>query len=271
MTMNTSSSYNEARTYKLSYGTDTLQYGKLYLPKGTGNYPVAILIHGGFWRNPFDLTLMRPLAHDLVKRGIAIWNIEYRRIGDPGGGWPGTLLDVAQAADYVSTIASTYRLDPQRIIAIGHSAGGHLACWLAARQRLPEGSPLKRINAPLALRGAISLAGVVDLVQSERLHLGKHAARELLGGKPEQLPERYQEASPAALLPLGIPQILVHGTSDDRVPLLVSQDYTQKARAAGDQVTLIEVPDTTHLDVIDPTSSAWQQTLVAMQQIMHIP
>jgi pimeloyl-ACP methyl ester carboxylesterase len=136
---------------------------------------------------------------------------------------------------------------------------------------LPAGSPLKSINAPLAIRGAISLAGVVDLVQSEQLHLGKHAAREFLGGEPAQIPERYQEASPAALLPLGIPQILVHGTSDDSVPLLISQDYTQKARAAGDQITLIEVPDATHSDVIDPTSSAWQQTLVAMQQVMHIP
>jgi acetyl esterase/lipase len=271
MATNTSSSYNEPLTYKLSYGTDKHQYGKLYLPEGTGNYPVVMLIHGGFWRNSYDLTLMRPLAHDLVKRGIAIWNIEYRRIGDPGGAWPGTLLDVALAADYLSTIASTYRLDPQRMITIGHSAGGHLACWLAARHRLPQESPLKTTDDPLVLRGAISLAGVVDLVQSEQLHLGRHAVRELLGGKPARVPERYKDASPAALLPLGIPQILVHGTSDDNVPLLVSQDYAQKARAAGDQITLIEVPDATHFDVVDPTSSAWQQTITAMQQVMQIP
>lgn len=271
MTTNTSSAYNEPLTYKLSYGTDTLQYGKLYIPEGTGNYPVAMLIHGGFWRNPYDLTLMRPLAHDLVQRGIAVWNIEYRRIGDEGGAWPGTLLDVAQAADYLGTIVSTYRLNPQRVITIGHSAGGQLAFWLAGRQRLPEKSLIRTDTKPLTLRGAISLAGVVDLVQSERLHLGKNATRELLGGKPMQFPKRYAEASPAALLPLEIPQILVHGTIDDRVPLLVSQEYAQKARFAGDQVTLIELADATHFDIIDPASLAWQQTLTAMRQVMQIP
>lgn len=271
MTTSTSSSYHEPLTYKLSYGTDTLQYGKLYLPAGTGNYPVVMLIHGGFWRNPYDLTLMRPLAHDLVQRGLAIWNIEYRRIGDEGGGWPGTLLDVAQAADYLGSIASTYRLDPQRIITIGHSAGGHLACWLAGRHHLAEGSPLKTTDKPLALRGVISLAGVLDLVQSERLNLGEHAARELLGGKPTSVPLRYKDASPAALLPLGIPQILVHGTNDNRVPPLVSHEYAKKARTAGDQVTLIEMTDATHFDVIDPASLVWQQTITAMQQVMRIP
>jgi acetyl esterase/lipase len=271
MTKNEFNSYNEPLTYKLSYGADALQYGKLYLPEGTAPYPVVMLIHGGFWRTPFDLTLMSPLAHDLVRHGIAVWNIEYRRIGDAGGAWPGTLLDVANAADYLRTITSTYQLDPQRIIAVGHSAGGHLACWLAARHRLPEGTQLKTINEPLALRGVVSLAGVLDLIQSWQLNLGRGAVGELLGKNPSNEPERYREASPAELLPLGIPQILVHGTIDDRVPLIVSQDYMQKARAAGDQITLIEVSDATHFDVIDPASSAWQQTLVAIQQVIQIP
>jgi acetyl esterase/lipase len=271
MTKNEPASYKQPLTYKISYGTDKSQYGKLYLPGGPGPYPVVILIHGGFWRKPYDLTLMRPLAHDLVRRGIAIWNIEYRRIGNEGGAWPGTLLDVAAAADHLLIAAPIHDLDLQRVIAIGHSAGGHLACWLAARHRLPEGAHLKTINDPLALRGVVSLAGVVDLIHGWRLHLSNNAVRELLGRSPMSLPERYQEASPAELLPLGIPQILVHGTADETVPLIISQDYTQKARAAGDQITLLEVPEATHFDVIDPASAAWQQTLVAMQQVMHIP
>ena len=271
MTKDESSSYNKPLTYKLSYGTDTSQYGKLYLPAGAGPYPVVILIHGGFWRTPYDLTLMRPLAHDLVRRGIAVWNIEYRRIGDEGGAWPGTLLDVADAADYLRVLAPVHQLDLQRVITIGHSAGGHLACWLAARHRLPEGARLKTINDPLALRGVVSLAGVLDLIQCWQLHLGHGAVRALLGRSPINQPERYLEASPAELLPLGIPQILVHGTIDDTVPLIISQDYTQKARAAGDQITLLEVPEATHFDVIDPASAAWQQTIVAIQQIMQIP
>ena len=247
---------------RLAYGDDAQQFGELYLPDGPGPHPVVILIHGGFWRAPYDLTLMSGLAQDLARRGIAAWNIEYRRVGDAGGGWPGTLQDVAHAADYLHTVAATYALDLHRVVPIGHSAGGQLAFWLAGRPLMAADSPLAALaTSPLNYAGAVSLAGALDLEHTWRLNLGKGAAAEFLGGAPREVPERYAAASPAALLPLGVPQVLLHGTSDDRVLLEVSQAYARKARAAGDPVTLIELPGADHFVLIDPTSAAWDTTL----------
>ena len=246
---------------KLIYGTDPLQFGELFLPQGSGPHPVVILIHGGFWRAAYRLTLMGGLAEDLARRGIAAWNIEYRRVGDPGGGWPGTLLDVALATDYLQVIASSYNLDLQRVVTVGHSAGGHLALWLAARSRIPLESTIAVKGSPLALAGAVSLAGAVDLKHVWQLNLGQGAVRDFLGGGFDEVPERYSVASPAALLPIGVPQVLIHGTEDDRVPLIVSQDYTRQATEAGDPVLLIELPGADHFVVIDPHSAAWSVTL----------
>lgn len=255
---------------RLFYGTDPLQFGELYLPEGSGPHPVVILIHGGFWRAAYDLTLMTGLAEDLARQGIAAWNIEYRRVGDVGGGWPGTLLDVAQAADYLPTIAADHNLDLKRVVTVGHSAGGHLALWLAARAKIPPQSILASRERPLTLAGAISLAGVVDLELSWQLNLGKGAASELLGGGFDEVPERYAVASPAALLPTGIPQVLIHGTEDDRVPLVVSQQYTEKALKAGDAVTLIELAGDDHFVVIDPTSAAWRTTMAQVRRLQNL-
>lgn len=259
---------------KLPYGKEPLQFGNLYLPERSENessqskpYPVVILIHGGFWRNRYGLALMDGLATSLARRGIAAWNIEYRRVGDGGGGWPGTLLDVAQAADFVQELAPTYNLDLQRVIPVGHSAGGHLALWLAARHRLPADSPLAT-DKPLALAGAVSLAGAVDLEHVWQLNLGNGAASALLGGDYDSVPERYAAASPAALLPLGIPQVLIHGSSDDSVPIVVSQEYAQRAKEAGDTVTLLELPGTDHFAVIDPRSTAWTAILRELETML---
>lgn len=252
------------RKERLTYGPESDQFGDLYLPTGKGPYPLAILIHGGFWRAPYRLDLMEGLAEDLAQRGIAAWNIEYRRVGNPGGGWPGTLLDVGRACDW---IMGRPEIDAQRAISIGHSAGGHLALWLAARHRLAMDSPLASPEKPLALRGAISLAGANDLEHVWRLNLGRGAAQELLGGTPEQYPERYAAASPAALLPLGVPQVLVHGDQDVNVPIEVSRAYAQKAHEAGDSVTLIELPGEEHFVVIDPRSEAWKLTQAEINRL----
>lgn len=252
---------------KLFYGTDVLQFGALYLPEGSGPHPVVILIHGGFWRAAYDLTLMTGLAEDLARQGMAAWNIEYRRVGNIGGGWPGTLLDVAQATDCLPTIAASYNLDIQRVVAVGHSAGGHLALWLAARSKIPQQSILAAQGSPLTLAGAIGLAGVADLEHSWQLNLGKGAASELLGGGFDEVPDRYAVASPAALLPTGVPQVLIHGTEDDRVPLIVSQQYTHKALEAGDAVTLIELAGADHFVVIDPASTAWRMTVAEIRRL----
>jgi acetyl esterase/lipase len=254
---------------RLSYGPQKLQFADLYQPSTQGPHPVVILLHGGFWRSAYGLDLMHPLAENLAAQGIAAYNVEYRRVGDSGGGWPGTLQDVAAATDYLRTIAPQYQLDLDHVLPVGHSAGGHLALWLAARHKLPLTGPLSTEQTSLSLLAAISLAGAMDLEQVWQQHLGNDAVAELLGGTPQQVPERYQTASPAALLPLGLPQVLVHGTRDDRVPLNISQGYAHKATAAGDTIELIELPGTDHFVLIDPHSAAWQQTLTSIHRFLH--
>jgi acetyl esterase/lipase len=274
---NTSTS---GETLHLAYGPEYLQFGELYLPAAPGPHPTVILIHGGYWRARYGLDLMTDLAGDLATRGYAAWNIEYRRVGDAGGGWPGTLLDVALATDYLRILAPTYELDLQRVVPIGHSAGGHLALWLAARQRIARNSPLacshiappvsndQETAPPLALAGAISLAGVVDLELAWRLDLSNGAVVELLAGSFTDVPERYAAASPAAMLPLGVPQVLIHGTNDANVPLQVSQAYAAAARAVNDPVAYIELESIDHFDVIDPHSRAWTITIEELQKLI---
>jgi acetyl esterase/lipase len=224
---------------------------------------------------------MNSLAEDLAKRGYAAWNIEYRRVGDPGGGWPETLLDVALATDYIRKLAITYSLNLQKVVPIGHSAGGHLAFWLIARPRIPLFVPNselintqhpdgdKETTTQLALAGAISLAGVVDLAMAWQLNLSNGAVVELLGGSFTDVPERYLAASPAAMLPLRIPQVLIHGTSDDSVPIEVSQAYSNAARAVNDAVTFIVLDGADHFDVIDPHSNAWAITINELQKLVN--
>ena len=262
---------------RLAYGSEYLQFGELYLPARAGPYAVIPLIHGGYWRARYDLTLMNELGEDLAHRGYAAWNIEYRRVGDKDGGWPGTFLDVARSVDYLRVLAQRYQLDLQRVVPIGHSAGGHLAFWLAARQRIAAGSPLAGSSiamregeqaTPLSLAGAISLAGVLDLETAWKLHLSNDAVVELLDEKFPKAPERYAAASPAAMLPLGVPQILVHGTSDIDVPIEISRDYAAKAKSLGDPITYLEFEGIDHLDVINPRSAAWETTIQALQTLL---
>ena len=269
------------KTSRLAYGPDYLQFGELYLPGEPGPHPTVILIHGGYWRARYGLDLMTGLAEDLAARGYTAWNIEYRRVGDPGGGWPGTLLDVALAADYLRILATTYALDLQRVVSIGHSAGGHLALWLAARPRIAHDSPLagshitlpgsdnNETATPLALAGAISLAGVVDLEMAWQFNLSNGAVVDLLGGGFTDVPERYAAASPAAMLALEVPQVLIHGTNDASVPLQVSQAYVAAARAVNDPVTYIELKGVDHFDVIDPHTTAWAFTVEALQKLLE--
>ncbi len=250
----------QRRPIRSSYGSDRLQFGDLWLPDRTGPHPIAIVVHGGFWFNAYDLELMTPMSNAFAEAGIAAWNIEYRRIGDYGGGYPGTLLDTALATEYVSIHASKHNLDLKRVVTIGHSAGGHLALWLAARGKIPAGDTLYT-GKPLPLRAAISLAGVADLRRGWEMGLGGGAVEKLIGGKRDEMLARFATASPAELLPLGIKQILIHGTADDRVPYEISQAYQSLATSRGDDVTLVTLPDAGHFEVIDPTSREFATVL----------
>ena len=244
---------------RYDYGPDPSQFGELYLPRSGGPFPVIVVIHGGFWRSAYDLSLGTPLAEDLAGRGYAAWNLEYRRLGN-GGGWPTTLQDVADGIDLLAVLAADGSpLDVSRVATLGHSAGGHLAVWAAARPGLPAGAP----GADPAVRpsGALAQAGVLDLHRAADEELGGGATQELLGGGPDEVPDRYAVASPVERVPLGVPVVCVHGRGDTNVPLSQSERYARAATAAGDSVEVVEV-EGDHFVVIDVNSEAWT-TIVA--------
>jgi acetyl esterase/lipase len=253
---------------RIPYGPEPSNFGDLFLPAGSGPHPIVLMIHGGFWRNRYDLEHIGHLCAALAAQGLAIWSIEYRRLGDRGGGWPGTFLDVTAAALHLRNIAGPYHLDLGRVIVMGHSAGGHLAFWVAGLARIPRGDPLA-VSDPLELRAAISLAGVLDLKRAAELRLSSGATEELMGS-PSQYPERYALASPIELVPLGVRQFLFHGQDDDTVPFEISARYAEMARVKGDRVTWVPLPHTGHYELIDPESHVWPQLLdVVSESLRH--
>ena len=252
---------------RLSYGSEEYQFGDLRVPRGEGPHPVVLVAHGGFWRARYDLEHIGHLCASLTKEGYATWSLEYRRIGNAGGGWPGTFLDVALGATYLRGIAEQYDLDLGRVVAFGHSAGGHLALWLAGCGRVSESSPI-HVEQPLSLRGVVGLAAVSDLRLAWEMGLSSRVVEQLLGGSPDEVFERYAAASPVELLPLGVPQVLVHGTEDEDVPYELSQLYAKAARAAGDQVGLVTLRGTGHMALVDPHSQAWSRVLGAVRSLL---
>lgn len=241
---------------RIAYGTDPSQYGELRLPPGNGPHPAVIYVHGGCWLSEYDLRHAGHACAGLTEAGFATWSLEYRRLGATGGGWPATFLDVARGADHLREIARGRRIDLDRVLVAGHSAGGHLALWLAARRRLTLGTPLFTAD-PLPLRGALSLAGVVDLEIAAQRGLCGGAVQKLLGGSPDEVPDRYRAASPYALLPLGIPQVLVHGREDKVIPVEVSVRYQAHAMDAGDDADLVMIDGTGHFELGDPLAPAF--------------
>lgn len=252
---------------RIAYGSGSLQFGDLYLPTGRGPYPVIVLIHGGCWLAELPgLELVAPMAGGLRERGFAVWSIEYRRLGHEGGGYPGTFEDVAKAVDELRTLAPRYHLDLRRVVAVGHSAGGHLALWAAARRRLPPTSALY-VRDPLALRGAVSLAGIDDL-QAYRASGsdacgGPSTIDRLVGHRADG----FADTSPARLLPLGVPQAIVSGSHDGIVAARFGHDYARKAGAAGDPIDDIEIPGAGHFDLIDPQSPDWPRIAAAIDRV----
>jgi acetyl esterase/lipase len=232
-----------AADVRLAYGSDPNQFGDLRLPKGKGPFPIAMNIHGGFWRAKYDLLHAGHLCAALTEKGIATWNLEYRRVGNPGGGWPGTFEDTVNAYRFLPQIAKRYDLDATKILVMGHSAGGQLALCLAAHE-------------PSAAQ-VVSLAGVVDLQRSFDLHLSHDAVLEFLGGKPSEVPDHYREADPLRLPIPRATQVLMHGSADEDVLPEFSRRYVEEKKKTGENVTFIEIAKADHLDLIDPRSAAW--------------
>lgn len=231
-----------ARTERHRYGSHRQQRADLHVPRdGDGPFPVVVLVHGGYWRATYGKIVMRPLAADLVRRGYAAWNIEYRRIGRrQGGGYPETFDDVAAAIDKLAPLEDP-RLDLGDVTLIGHSAGGHLGLWAASRQ-----------DSAVDFTRVIGQAPITNLVATGQ------AAAALMGGSASQLPERYAKCDPIQLLPLGIPQLVVHGADDLTIPVQRSREYVAAARAAGDEAELIEPRPGGHRSHIDPRSTGWR-------------
>jgi acetyl esterase/lipase len=239
---------------RVAYGTDPNQFGDLRLPKGTGPFPLAMNIHGGFWRAKYDLAHAGHLCAALTGKGIATWNIEYRRVGNPGGGWPGTFEDVRNAYRFLPQLSKRYNLDANKVVAMGHSAGAQLAVCLAAHEA--------------SLRKVVSFAGVLDLQQAWELHLSDNAVGEFLGGKPAEVTDHYREADPMQLtIDRATTQWLIHGSADDVVPSTFSRNYAQQKKTKGEDVHYLEISTAGHYDLIDPRSQAWAKV---QDTVLHL-
>lgn len=235
---------------KVAYGSDPNQFLEVRLPPGKGLHPVLLNIHGGYWRAKYGLAHAGHLCDALRRAGVAVFNVEYRRVGNDGGGWPGTFADIRSAYSYVRQESSRFYLDLKRLAVMGHSAGGQLALCLAAHES--------------SLGQAISLAGVVDLKKAFALHLSNDAVVEFLGGKPSDVPEHYREADPMELRITDARQWLLHGTEDDTVPPAFSQDYADQKKRRGEHVELIEIAHAGHFDLIDPRAEAFKNVKAAV-------
>lgn len=283
---------------RIPYGPDDLQFGELRLPIGPGKYPVAIIVHGGCWvnqlqsfqaldsaypqlapiaKNVVSLALLRPLASALTKAGIATWNIEYRRIGDSGGGWPGTYNDVSAAVDFLSTLAAENNLDLSRVIVIGHSAGGLLAEWVAGRRNLPKGSPLYAA-APLAIAGVVDIDGPPDMAAAppgfDSLVCGEPVVSELLGGSSAEVPSHYREGVVTGQLPTGIRQELLYAGKNEFTPKQAGEwselfmSYANIATKAGDPVRVVRMDKASHFDGINPRSKSWPIVMASIDSLL---
>lgn len=272
------------KRHKYFYGNHPSQWGELFVPdSGTpsANRPasmvshgVVVVIHGGYWRSQYGAELGEPLAKDLAAHGMAAWNLEYRRAGD-GGGWPHTFEDVLAGIDYLASIAEEHGLNISNLVALGHSAGGHLATWAAGRSRLSHigaadaDRQLKRNTGEDALEisGVVSQSGVLSLSAAEKLNLSNGAVCNLLGGDSSRFPKRHKYADPINLLPLSVPVYAVHATEDEDVPMSLSEAYVATAIATGGSAQLLRVPGD-HFALIDPRAAAYKRCRELVQRLL---
>ncbi len=254
-----------APTATISYGPAALQIVDVWVPEGRGPHPTVLMVHGGCWQTEIaDRRIMNWIADDLRRRGIAVWNIDYRGVDREGGGYPGTFRDAAAAADALREHAARFNLDLTRLVATGHSAGGHLALWLAGRPRLPADSPLRTAN-PIAIHAVVSLGGLPDLEEAARppgSGCGTEVIARISGG-------RFAETSVPRLAPLGVRQVLINGMQDRIIPTAYAEGYAAPMRAAGDDVRVRLIDRTGHVELIAPETAAWAATVEELQRALR--
>jgi acetyl esterase/lipase len=232
---------------------------------------VLFVVHGGFWKAAYDIEHIGHFSKKFSSYGIITCALEYRRVGNKGGGWPGTFLDASGAVDYfVELFKKDSRADIQRSAVIGHSAGGHLALWLGGRHKVPSDSELRLKESDWRPLASISLAGVSDLKLGWKQNLGSGAVEKLIGGSPDQYPRRYNIASPIELEPTGVKQILIHGKEDETVPVSQSTRFFELAKQQGDDPSLFSLDGVGHFDLIDPSSEAWQAVARPTLEVLGI-
>ncbi len=240
------------RVERYSYGPESDHFGDLWLPEVDGPHPVVVNLHGGAWRERFGIQREDRRIIDLTQRGFACWNIEFRRSSPGKGAWPDLFQDVAAGIDYLEELAPQHGLDLERVVFMGYSSGGHLSLWAASERPMPEGVQRPRIRP----KGIVDLAGPVDLADRDRRHLADDAVAELFFGTPDYQ-RFFGDTSPIELVPIGVPQLLVHGELDERTPLDQMMHYVETARAAGDPLTVLILPGISHFQFPNTESPVW--------------
>ncbi len=264
--------------HRIPYGADPSQFGDLWLPGHKHNgrpAPVIVFFHGGWWKAEYDLGYAGELCNAFRHEGFACWSVEYRRVGDIGGGWPGTFQDAAAGFDYLSVLAKTYPLDLTRVLTMGHSAGGHLAFWTAGRHHIERGSEAQHAAPQIPLRGTVALAGAVDLRLT--IELAGHGTFahdrgevfRLMGSSPAAFPERYRAGNPGDLLPFQAPQVLIQGMQDDQIPPDLPSRWASLSHRVGSTATVTMLSGADHFDVVDPASLAWPVVLGHVQDLLR--
>ncbi len=252
----------------IRYGEHERQVVDVYLPKGAGPHPVVVMIHGGCWSAPWDRTLMNHVSDDLRKRGIAVWNIDYRVI-ENGNGFPHVFDDTWAAIHALTIQGRELGLDPNRAVAVGHSAGGHLALWYAAKRRTWSPPPNVRMIPPPEFRSVVSLGGLPDLELAERppgSGCGTEVIGQLVGRGQAGRSDPFADTSVPRMGPVGVPQVLINGTNDRIIPTHFAEDYAGKMRAKGDDVRVRLIERTGHVELVAPETAAWKAAVEEIQR-----
>lgn len=259
-TVDTIVSKNTYKPIRIAYGKNEFQFAELRLPETEGLKPVAIVVHGGCYLSKHSFDYMNELSDAITDIGFATWNLEYRRVGNPGGGWPLTFLDVADGTDHLRHIAEKYTLNLDQTIVVGHSSGGQLGIWLAGRDKISSTSELYR-PAPLPIQTSVALAPVADIARRYRQENCDNSAEKLMGGSPGSQKERYKQVSPVEMLPINANQIVLLGEQDTQTRKEETSEYMDKAKATGSHAEFLWLKNSNHFTFLKPEEPAGQEVL----------